>query len=173
MSLTLLTYSNLWLKFWDFAFETAVYLINHLPTRSLQLISPYQVPHGCSDCSFLRALVVDVFRTFDPMPITNLILILALASSLVIPQTIMAIVAWILSLVVSSLLVLLYLMSNSFHIGPLTRLLSGTLLRHSRDYPTLCLSQIRTTIYQPSLTSCCGCFSSWGKFGYWCDWSYF
>lgn len=46
MGLTVLAHANLPHKFWDFAFETAVYLINQLPTRSLRFLSPYQVLHG-------------------------------------------------------------------------------------------------------------------------------
>lgn len=55
IGLTLLAHSHLPQKFWDFAFETAVYLINRLPTLSFQFLSPFQVLHGSPpDYRFLR-----------------------------------------------------------------------------------------------------------------------
>lgn len=45
MGLALLAQSHEPTKFWDFAFDISVYLINRLPTHSLQYCSPYQVLH--------------------------------------------------------------------------------------------------------------------------------
>ncbi|KAK1441497.1 hypothetical protein QVD17_07436 [Tagetes erecta] len=46
--LTLLHYAGLPLSFWSHAFQTAVYLINRLPTPILQSKSPYQMLHNAS-----------------------------------------------------------------------------------------------------------------------------
>ncbi|PKI52922.1 hypothetical protein CRG98_026753 [Punica granatum] len=46
MGLTLLFHSSTTTKFWDYAFETAVYLINRLPTKSLNFKSPHEILHG-------------------------------------------------------------------------------------------------------------------------------
>ncbi|KAJ9560019.1 hypothetical protein OSB04_005179 [Centaurea solstitialis] len=46
--LTLLHYSGLPLKFWSHAFQTAVYLINRLPTPILHSKSPYQMLYRAS-----------------------------------------------------------------------------------------------------------------------------
>jgi histone deacetylase 1/2 len=66
MGLTLLSHSNLPLKFWDHAFLTAVHLINRLPTASLQFKIPYNIlfqkmpdynvfkPFGCLCFPLLR-----------------------------------------------------------------------------------------------------------------------
>jgi len=43
LGLTLLHKAPLPLKFWDYAFTTAVYLINRLPTTSLNFAIPYFV----------------------------------------------------------------------------------------------------------------------------------
>lgn len=40
--MSLLTRASLPLSFWSFAFSTATYLINHLPTPTLNMSSPYQ-----------------------------------------------------------------------------------------------------------------------------------
>lgn len=39
--LSLLSHTSMPLAYWPFAFSTAVYLINHLPTHNLQNVSPY------------------------------------------------------------------------------------------------------------------------------------
>ncbi|PKI78797.1 hypothetical protein CRG98_000864 [Punica granatum] len=55
MGLTLLAHAHLPSKFWDYAFDTAVYLINRLPTRSLGFSSPFEKLHGkLPDYHFLR-----------------------------------------------------------------------------------------------------------------------
>ena len=51
----LLAHSHLPRQFWDFAFKTATFLINHLPTRTLHFLSPFQVLHNSStNYNFLR-----------------------------------------------------------------------------------------------------------------------
>lgn len=53
--LALLARANLPMRFWHFAFETAVHLINRLPTPVLCHESPYSVVHKSpADYSFLR-----------------------------------------------------------------------------------------------------------------------
>ena len=42
-SLTLLSHVNMPLKYWSNTFSTVTYLINHLPTSTLHIISPYQL----------------------------------------------------------------------------------------------------------------------------------
>jgi histone deacetylase 1/2 len=57
MGLTLLSHSNLPLKFLDHAFLTAVHLINRLPTASLQFKIPYNI-------LFQKMLDYNVFKPF-------------------------------------------------------------------------------------------------------------
>ena len=55
LGMTLLMQASLPIKFWDFAFQTFVYLINMLPTSSLQFQVPYTVLfHKSPDYAFLR-----------------------------------------------------------------------------------------------------------------------
>jgi len=66
LDLTLLHYASLPLTFWDYAFTTSVYLINHIPTASLNFAVPYSVlfnkspdysfskTFGCACFTFLR-----------------------------------------------------------------------------------------------------------------------
>ena len=55
IGLTLLAQASLPLKFWWNAFHTAVFLINRLPTPTLNNISPYQkIFHQKLDYNFLR-----------------------------------------------------------------------------------------------------------------------
>lgn len=46
MGLTLLLHTGLPLKFWDYAFETAVYLINRLSTKFHHYKTPYELMYG-------------------------------------------------------------------------------------------------------------------------------
>ncbi|KAJ0816493.1 putative RNA-directed DNA polymerase [Helianthus annuus] len=53
--LTLLAQSNVPQRFWHFAFDTAVYLINRMPSRTNSKVSPFeQLFHHPPDFSFLR-----------------------------------------------------------------------------------------------------------------------
>jgi hypothetical protein len=42
-SLSLLTHASLPQKIWSFVFSTAIYLINRMPSRSLQYFSPFEL----------------------------------------------------------------------------------------------------------------------------------
>lgn len=56
LGLTFLKQASLPLKFWDFVFTTAVYLINRLPTISLNFNVPYTVLFNKPpDYNFLKA----------------------------------------------------------------------------------------------------------------------
>ena len=46
IGLTLLAKASLHLKFWWEAFESAIYLLNHLPTVVLHIKSPFEVLFG-------------------------------------------------------------------------------------------------------------------------------
>ena len=64
IGLTLLAQAHLPLKFWWNAFQTAVYIINRLPTPVLNNISPYQkLFHKKPDFLLLELLVAHVFLT--------------------------------------------------------------------------------------------------------------
>ena len=55
ISLTLLGKCNALLRFWDYAFESSVYLINHMPTLVLQNQSSFEyLFHHTPDYDFLR-----------------------------------------------------------------------------------------------------------------------
>jgi histone deacetylase 1/2 len=55
VSLSLLAYASMPLKFWDEAFLTAVYLINRLPSKVIDSQTPLERLHGDKgDYSFLR-----------------------------------------------------------------------------------------------------------------------
>lgn len=55
MGLTLLYRASLSSKFWDYVFESAVFMINHLPTKSLTFKTPYELVYGHKpNYSFLR-----------------------------------------------------------------------------------------------------------------------
>ena len=54
-SLALLYHANVPLHFWDDAFQTACYLINHLPTSLLHNLSPFEkLFHSSLDYSLLK-----------------------------------------------------------------------------------------------------------------------
>ncbi|KAJ0781359.1 putative RNA-directed DNA polymerase [Helianthus annuus] len=60
--LTLLAQANLPQRFWHYAFETAVYLINRLPSRTSSNKSPYQQLHNRKpDYTFLRVFGCQCF----------------------------------------------------------------------------------------------------------------
>lgn len=55
MGLTLLAHASIPLKFWDEAFLTAVFLINRLPSKTINNESPFERLHGVApDYSFLH-----------------------------------------------------------------------------------------------------------------------
>ncbi|KAM0037798.1 putative RNA-directed DNA polymerase [Helianthus debilis subsp. tardiflorus] len=65
--LTLLAHSSLPQRFWQFAFETAVYLINRLPSRVSSNKSPYEhVFKRKPDYSFLRVFGCQCFPYLHP-----------------------------------------------------------------------------------------------------------
>jgi len=65
--LALLAQASLPKRFWHFAFETAVYLINRLPSRVSSNISPFQnVFHRRPDYSFLRIFGCQCFPFLRP-----------------------------------------------------------------------------------------------------------
>ncbi|KAJ0727195.1 putative RNA-directed DNA polymerase [Helianthus annuus] len=65
--LALLAHSNLPLRFWRFAFDTATYLINRLPSRVSSNMSPYQhVFKHKPDYSFLRVFGCQCFPYLRP-----------------------------------------------------------------------------------------------------------
>jgi len=74
LGLTLLHQASLPLHFWDYAFTTAVYLINRLPTVSLQFVVPFSVLfHKNPDYHFFfKLLVAHVFLCYDLIKVTNL-----------------------------------------------------------------------------------------------------
>ncbi|XP_019447442.1 PREDICTED: uncharacterized protein LOC109348071 [Lupinus angustifolius] len=65
--LTLLTHAQLPMNYWDHAFITAVFLINRLPTITLQHNSPYQLLFGHSpDYNFLKVFGCACFPLLRP-----------------------------------------------------------------------------------------------------------
>ncbi|KAD5508938.1 hypothetical protein E3N88_16641 [Mikania micrantha] len=65
--LTLLAHSNTPQRFWDFAFETAVYLINRMPSRTNSNKSPFEcLFHRPPDYSFLRVFGCECFPYLRP-----------------------------------------------------------------------------------------------------------
>lgn len=67
LGLTLLHHVSLPLKFWDSAFCTAVYLINRLPTASLNFSVPYYVLFQKSpDYNFLKTFGCSCFPLLRP-----------------------------------------------------------------------------------------------------------
>lgn len=64
-SLSLLAHSSVPFKYWPFAFDTAVYFINRLPTKVLHGHSPlHKLFNQSPNCLSLRFLVVCVFLIF-------------------------------------------------------------------------------------------------------------
>lgn len=67
MGLTLLSQAALPLAYWDYAFQTSVYLINRLPTSALNFEVPYTKQfHQPPDYTFPKPLDVHVFPIYDP-----------------------------------------------------------------------------------------------------------
>ncbi|KAD4584166.1 hypothetical protein E3N88_21767 [Mikania micrantha] len=65
--LTLLAHSHVPQHFWHFAFETAVYLINRMPSRTNSSISPFEhIFHHPPDYSFLRVFGSQCFPYLRP-----------------------------------------------------------------------------------------------------------
>ncbi|XP_019435087.1 PREDICTED: uncharacterized protein LOC109341601 [Lupinus angustifolius] len=65
--LALLTHANLPLTFWEYAFTTAVYLINRLPTPSLKNTSPYFLLYNTKpDYTFLKVFGCACFPLLRP-----------------------------------------------------------------------------------------------------------
>jgi histone deacetylase 1/2 len=55
VGLSLLAYASMPLKYWDEAFQTAVYLINHLPSKVIESQTPMEYLFGnSSDYSLIR-----------------------------------------------------------------------------------------------------------------------
>ncbi|GAA0165126.1 hypothetical protein LIER_20607 [Lithospermum erythrorhizon] len=68
MGLSPLAHSGLDLSFWQFTFETSVFLINRLPTPVNQNISPFELLlKSVPDYMFLRSFGVFVIRTCNPV----------------------------------------------------------------------------------------------------------
>ena len=58
-SLALLYHAKVSLQYWDEAFQTVCYLINHLPTSTLKNQSPFEkLFHQAPDYNFLRVVLV-------------------------------------------------------------------------------------------------------------------
>lgn len=67
LGLTLISHASLPLKFWDHAFLTAVYLINRLPTMSLNQNIPYAILFNqLPDYKFLRVFGCECFPLLRP-----------------------------------------------------------------------------------------------------------
>ena len=67
LGLSLLSHASLPLSFWDHAFQTAVYLINRLPSASLKFDIPYTVLfHTIPDYQFLRVFGCSCFPFLRP-----------------------------------------------------------------------------------------------------------
>lgn len=67
MVLTLLAQASLPLPYWDYAFTTAVYLINRLPTSAIQFAVPYAKLFGVKpDYNFLRTFGCACFPLLRP-----------------------------------------------------------------------------------------------------------
>jgi hypothetical protein len=65
--LTLLAQSHVPHRFWNFAFDTAVYLINRMPSRTNSSLSPFQyLFHRPPDYSFLRVFGSQCFPHLRP-----------------------------------------------------------------------------------------------------------
>jgi hypothetical protein len=54
MGLSLLAHACMPLKFWDEAFSTTTYLINHLPSRVIDFSSPYELFDSKPDYNWLK-----------------------------------------------------------------------------------------------------------------------
>lgn len=67
MGLTLLAHSSMPLKFWDEAFLTAMFLINHLPSNVINHETPIGHLHGQElDYTFLRTFGCAVWPNLYP-----------------------------------------------------------------------------------------------------------
>lgn len=70
--LTLLAQGNVPHRFWHYAFDTAVFLINRMPSRVSQSVSPYEhLFKKQPDYYFLKVFGVNVSRSFDFTMLTN------------------------------------------------------------------------------------------------------
>lgn len=71
---SLLSHTSLPIKFYDYVFQTAVFLINRLPTSSLEFVIPYTVLFKQKpDFNFLKVFGcgVHVFLYSGPTTLTN------------------------------------------------------------------------------------------------------
>jgi len=67
LDLTLLSHASLPLPYWDYAFLTAVYLINRLPSASINFKVPYTVLfHTDPDYKFLKVFGCACFTLLRP-----------------------------------------------------------------------------------------------------------
>lgn len=66
-SLTMLAHASVSLKYWNFAFESAVFLINHFPFATLNNKSPFQILFNQpSEYRFLKVFGYSVFPLLRP-----------------------------------------------------------------------------------------------------------
>jgi histone deacetylase 1/2 len=66
LGLAMLDHSKLPLKFWDHAFLTATYLINRLPSSSIDFRTPYALLHKNPDYHFLKVFGCSCFPLMRP-----------------------------------------------------------------------------------------------------------
>jgi hypothetical protein len=66
--LTLLSHASIPLSYWSYAFATAVYLINRMPTKTLNMFSPYKKifdsPPNYSKLKVFRCLCYSLLRLY-------------------------------------------------------------------------------------------------------------
>lgn len=102
------------LYFWDEASATATYLINRLPTPVLNNISPLEKLFGHKpNYPSLKTFGLNVFPTYDHTNLINYLFDLNLVVSLAIVRPIKAIDAYLLMVILTSL-VMFYLKNNLF-----------------------------------------------------------
>lgn len=74
IGLALLSHASLPVTFWSYAFATAVYLINRMPTTTLNLSSPYElIFHKMPNYTKLKIFGFYVILGFVHIHLTNLI----------------------------------------------------------------------------------------------------
>ena len=67
MALTLISHSSLPFQYWTYAFSTAIFLINHLPSLSRGSISPWQTLFGKSpNFSLFKSFGCSCFPLLHP-----------------------------------------------------------------------------------------------------------